>query len=84
MFNKYLPKLDVHGEISQTADLLVSEFIAENYLLGEKKILIIHGIGNGTLKKAVHELLSKNKLVLNYKLDMFNIGVTIVDLEDNN
>lgn len=84
MFNRYLPTLDLHGEITQTADLIIKNFILENYKLGNRKVIIVHGMGTGLLKKAVHQSLSKNKLVINYKLDMFNVGSTIVEINVDN
>jgi len=82
MFNKYLPVLDLHGEISQTIDLLVKDFIFENYVLGKRRVIIVHGVGRGILKTAVHKSLSENKLILTYKLDVFNGGTTIVEIKD--
>ncbi len=84
MFNSHLPTLDLHGEIASVADLLISNFLKEHHKLGNSKVLIIHGIGTGILKKAVHDSLAKNKLVLNYRLDMFNIGTTIVEIKIDN
>jgi DNA mismatch repair protein MutS2 len=81
---KYLPTLDLHGEIASRAILLVNDFLLEQYMLGNTKVVIIHGIGSGILRKTVHEVLSTNKLVLNYKLDMYNIGMTIVELHKTN
>lgn len=74
--------IDLHGEPKDIAIILVREFIYDNYRLNNKEITIVHGIGNGILKKAVHEELSKNKYVKNYKIDFFNIGTTIVNLID--
>jgi dsDNA-specific endonuclease/ATPase MutS2 len=81
MFTNHLPKLDLHGEISDTAPTYIESFINEHHMLGTKKVVIVHGIGAGILKKVVHEVLSKNKKVLSYKLDMFNIGCTVVELK---
>ena len=46
-----------------------------------ERVVIIHGIGTGVLKKTVHEELRKNKLVESFYLDFFNIGTTIVTLK---
>jgi len=80
MFYSSMPKLDLHGETRDSARVLVNEFVNDNYKLGNNYIAIIHGIGEGILKKEVHSNLKKNKLVLNYKLDNFNIGCTLVEL----
>ena len=77
------PKIDVHGETSDTVVAVVNSFINDNYKLKEKYIVIIHGKGSGILKNKVHELLKNNKLVDEYKLDVDNIGQTIIKLKEN-
>ena len=75
-----LPKLDLHGETKDVARILVEEFIEYNYFLGELELVIIHGIGTGVLRKEVHKTLKKNKKVVEFGLDMFNPGCTLVRL----
>lgn len=75
-----IPTLDLHGESKDIAKILVKDFIMEHFQMKTKKIAVIHGIGEGILKKAVHEELKTNKLVKNYKLNNFNIGETIIEL----
>lgn len=74
------PSIDLHGLDSCYAKILVKEFLNDNYILKEEKIVIIHGIGTGIVKNAVHEELKKNKLVKEFKLDNFNPGATLVVL----
>lgn len=81
MFYNNNPQLDLHGETRDSARILVNEFIEDNYKLKHDKLLIIHGIGSGILKKEVHEVLKKNKKVKRYKLDNFNSGCTIVEID---
>lgn len=81
MFYNNTPQLDLHGEARDSARILVNEFIEDNYKLKHDKLLIIHGIGSGILKKEVHEVLKKNKKVKRYKLDNFNSGCTIVEID---
>lgn len=82
LFQNRTPSIDLHGESKDIAIVLVKEFIHDNYRLKNKQITIVHGIGSGILKKAVHEELSKNKYVKDYKIDFFNIGATLVNLID--
>lgn len=82
MFYSSMPKLDLHGETKDSSRVLLKEFINDNYKLGNTHIAVIHGIGSGTLKKEVHLLLKRNKLVSSFKLDNFNIGCTLVELVD--
>jgi len=80
-----IPHLDLHGLDRVSANILVNDFINDNLLMKNEYVVIIHGIGSGVLKKSVHELLKHNRYVLEYKIDPFNIGQTIVKLrsEDN-
>lgn len=75
------PAIDLHGETKDIAIVLVKDFIFDNYRLNKKQIVIVHGIGSGILKNAVHQELSKNPYVKDYKIDFFNIGSTIVTLK---
>lgn len=75
-----LPKLDLHGESRDIARVLVEEFLDYNYALGELELVIIHGIGEGILKKEVHKVLRNSKKVVEFGLDMFNPGCTLVRL----
>ena len=47
IFIDNLPKLDLHGETRDSSRVLVKEFINDNYILKNNKIIIIHGIGKG-------------------------------------
>ena len=82
MINNY-PSLDLHGEYTESALILVREFINDNIILKNEFIVIIHGIGKDILRKSIHEYLKKDKNVLSYKQDFFNMGSTIVKLKIN-
>ena len=79
LYSQY-PSIDLHGIDREYAKILVRDFINDQYFLREEYFLVVHGIGQGIVKKAVHEELKNNKLVKNYKLDNFNPGCTIVQL----
>jgi len=81
IFTDYLPNIDLHGYTMDMARVETNRFIEEAYLMKYKEVLIIHGIGSGKVKKSVHETLSKNKYVEEYKIDFFNTGTTIVKLK---
>ena len=81
IFTKYLPTIDLHGYDRESARVMVNDFILENYRNKSKSIIIIHGVGMGIIKKAVHETLKNNRLVLKYNLHSFNIGMTVVTLK---
>lgn len=76
------PKLDVHGETSDSVLLYVDDFIKDNLKLKKYTIVVVHGIGEGILKKTIHEYLKTHDKVLEYKLDSFNLGTTIIKLKE--
>ena len=80
-FLNLLPTIDVHGYNRDMIKCVLNEFIRDNIKLNNKKIIIIHGKGNGILKDEIHTLLKFDKRVSNYYLDCFNIGETIIELK---
>ena len=81
MLYSHLPTLDLHGMDREYASILINDFIADNYQMKEEKVIIIHGIGSGILKKATQDTLKKNPFVDSYKIDNFNVGMTVVMLK---
>lgn len=77
---KNLPTIDLHGETGDIAAILVKNFVNDNITLKNEKIVVIHGIGKGIVKKAVHNELKNSKNVRSFKLDNFNEGQTIIEL----
>ena len=75
-----IPQLDLHGLDREYAAILIKEFILDNYKTSNKYVRIVHGNGQGILRKTTHEVLKQNKYVKEYKLDMFNNGSTMVEL----
>ena len=75
------PKIDVHGETYDSVSLILSQFIDDNYKLGNKYIRIVHGKGEGILKNRIHDLLKTNKKVEDFYLNNWNIGETIIVLK---
>lgn len=81
ILSKY-PRIDLHGFDREYASIVVRDFIRDNYDMKNKHILIIHGKGSGILREKIHQDLKKNKLVLEYRLNMFNSGETLVLLKE--
>lgn len=79
-----VPELDLHGIDREYAKILIREFIEDNYKMKKEIVRIVHGKGTGILKKTTQEVLKKNKLVREYKIDFFNEGTTIVHIKKNN
>ncbi|MBR1416465.1 MAG: Smr/MutS family protein [Bacilli bacterium] len=81
-FTVLLPHLDLHGETADSASFLLETFIKDNYLIQNKKIVVIHGRSGNVLKKKVQEILSKNKYVDSYNIDPVNDGQTIISIKN--
>ena len=81
IFYRDIPKLDLHGYDMQSAKVAVEDFILENVFLKKNKIIVIHGVGKGLVKKSVHDTLKNNKFVKCFKVDNYNCGMTIIDLD---
>ena len=66
-----------------------AESVVENYLDAASRsklgtVTIIHGKGTGALRKAVHEMLKRNKAVKSFRLGNYGegeSGVTVVELK---
>ncbi len=80
IFIDNLPKLDLHGTDSDTARVMINDFIKDNITMKNEIILIIHGIGSGIIKKATQETLKRNKNVIDFKIYNFNAGCTIAQI----
>lgn len=81
MFYSNIPTLDLHGYDREYARIMINDFINDHHKIKTKQIIIIHGRGSGILKKITQDTLKKNKHVLEYKIDNFNDGMTVVKLK---
>lgn len=78
VFINNLPSLDLHGEIRSSARVLIKEFVEDNYLLKNEKVIIIHGVGTGALKDETYKVLKSNKHVEDFHINHYNPGCTLV------
>lgn len=78
---KDLPTIDLHGLDRVSARINTTEFINDNYKMGNNLLIVVHGKGLGILRNEVLNILKSNPLVLSYKTDYFNNGATIVELK---
>ncbi len=81
IFIENLPKLDLHGENSDTARVLINDFIRDNIKQKKNIVCIVHGVGSGILRKATKDTLSRNKKVVDFKTYYYNQGCTVVEIE---
>lgn len=78
VFINNLPTLDLHGEIRDSARVLIKEFINDNYVMRNEKVVIIHGGSSGILKEETHKVLKQDKKVDSFHLNHYNSGCTLV------
>lgn len=76
-----VPELNIHGMDRITAKIEIEIFIDNQLRIGNKKLIIIHGKGEGILKKETQNILKNNRKVLEYKINNYNDGETIVILK---
>lgn len=81
IFTNNLPSLDLHGENSATARVLIQDFIRDNKKLKQDKIVIVHGKGTGILRRTTHDVLKRHKDVIEFQIDFYNEGSTIVRIK---
>ena len=76
--------IDVRGKNLDDAVMDVEKYIDDAFLGGLPEVTIIHGRGEGILKKGLREELSKNKHVKSFKSAPYNDGgegCTVVELK---
>ncbi len=83
IFIDNFPTLDLHGYDSATARVAIKDFINDNDSMKNNIIVIIHGIGTGTLRRVTFEVLSKHKKIINFKTYYYNNGCTIAEINLN-
>ena len=81
IFTSNLPSLDLHGETADTARVMINDYINDSIKMKKGTFIIIHGIGTGVLKKVTSETLKKNRNVIEFGIDYYNEGSTIVRIK---
>ena len=77
-------ELDIRGYETLEAESVVENYLDSAVMAKLGTVTIIHGKGTGALRKAVHEILKRNKAVKSFRLGNFGegeAGVTIVELK---
>ena len=76
--------LDIRGMETLEAEGVVEDFISAAVMGKLETVTIIHGKGTGALRKAVHDILRRNKAVKSFRLGVYGegeSGVTVVTLK---
>ena len=77
-------ELDIRGYETLEAESVVVNYIDSAVMAKLGTVTIIHGKGTGALRKAVHEMLKRNKAVKSFRLGRYGeggTGVTVVELK---
>ena len=77
-------ELDIRGMETLEAESVVETFLSAAVMGHLETVTIIHGKGTGALRKAVHDILRRNKNVKSFRLGVYGEGengVTVVTLK---
>ena len=77
-------ELDIRGMETLEAESVVEGFLSAAVMGKLETVTIIHGKGTGALRKAVHDILRRNKAVKSFRLGVYGegeTGVTVVTLK---
>ena len=77
-------ELDIRGMETLEAESVVENFLSAAVMGRLETVTIIHGKGTGALRKAVHDILRRNKAVKSFRLGVYGegeSGVTVVTLK---
>ena len=77
-------ELDIRGMETLEAESVVENFLSAAVMGRLDTVTIIHGKGTGALRKAVHDILRRNKAVKTFRLGVYGegeSGVTVVTLK---
>ena len=76
--------INVRGKMLEEALAEVDKYIDDAFMAKLEKVTIIHGRGEGILRRGIQEMLSKNKHIKEFRDGHFNEGgngVTVVSLK---
>ncbi|MBI3221423.1 MAG: Smr/MutS family protein [Bacteroidetes bacterium] len=82
--SSFVPSLDIRGKRVEEVAPLLDEFLDNAILLSQAELKILHGKGEGVLRKVVREQLKKVKAVASVKdehVDRGGDGITVVILK---
>lgn len=80
-FLSILPSIDLHGYVKDMIFVPVDEFINDNIKLNNKKLLVIHGKGEGILREELYLRFRNDKRISRMYISSDNDGCTIIELK---
>ncbi len=84
MQSRAASELDIRGLETLEAESVVENYLSAAVMSKLGTVTIIHGKGTGALRKAVHEMLKRNRAVKSFRLGRYGegeAGVTVVELK---
>ncbi len=85
----HIQALEPNWHLMSSAEILTKQlkvfqrFLDQSVACGHRRIVVIHGVGNGTLRSKVHELLKTDPRVADFEygyLPPYGFGATVVNL----
>jgi DNA mismatch repair protein MutS2 len=80
----FKPGIDIRGKYVDEALQLITDYIDEAIMLNVNEVKILHGKGNGILRKAIREYLSTIPEIISFKdehIEFGGAGITVVQLK---
>lgn len=78
--SKEVRRIDLHGLAVEEALNTLERTLDKAILAEFERLEVIHGLGSGKLKQAIHKYLSNSSSISHFKLDEQNPGLTLVYL----
>lgn len=79
-------EIDLRGLTAEEALYETDKYISDAHALGLQRVSLIHGKGEGILRRKINEFLKKNPRVETFRIGNWgegDTGITIVDLKDD-
>lgn len=80
----FVNTLDIRGKRVEEVGVLLEQFLDDAILLGHGEVKVLHGKGEGVLRKVVRDQLKNNKSVASFadeQVDRGGAGITVVILK---
>lgn len=75
---KVASRIDLHGKRAAEAVHAVADYLDRAVLSGMYQVEIVHGLGDGILRDAVHSFLKTLPTVKSFRINPYNPGTTFV------